>query len=206
MAITFVLILQGCINFKSEYPKIKYYTLQQMPFSFRNIASLDVLIAFRDFSVPAELETNSILTKWGDGNVQKYYYFRWSSDYLEMISDFIFTRFNLSNGFSKPIVNSSSMLLPDYFFDCQIIDFSAYSDNEETKGNYVQVSLHISLTRRLSISSKTNIVLSRLYTQKVERENEFAESIPPAFSKALSLVVDKIIMDVQSVVSQEKNE
>lgn len=201
-----MLILQSCINFRTDYPKIKYYSLQQLPFTFRSIASLDALIAFKDFRIPSELETNSIVAKWKDGRVQKYYYFRWSSDYLEMISDFIFARFNLSGGFSKPIVYASSMVLPDYFFDCQVIDFSAYSDNDDAKGNFVQVSLHISLTQRLPMSTGNNIVLSKLYTQKVERENEFAESIPPAFSKALSLVVDKIILDVQSAIAQEAKE
>lgn len=206
LAIVLVVALQTCINFRTEYPEIKYYSLQQLPFTFRNIASLDVLIAFKDFRVPSELETNSLIAKWKDGRVQKYYYFRWSSDYLEMISDFIITRFNTSGGFSKPVVYASSMVIPDYYFDCQVIDFSAYSNDEDAKGSFVQVSLHISLEQRLPMSVKNNIVLSKLYTQKVERENEFAESIPPAFSKALSLLVDKIILDVQSTIAQEKKE
>lgn len=206
LAIVLAMASQACINFRTEYPKIKYYSLQQLPFTFRSIASLDVLIAFKDFRVPAELETNSLITKWKDGNLQKYYYFRWSSDYSEMISDFLITRFNLSGGFSKPVVYASSMVIPDYYLDCQVIDFSAYSDDEDTEGNFVQVSLHISLNQRLPMSVKNNIILSKLYTQKVERENKFAESIPPAFSKALSLLVDKIILDVQSIIAQEKKE
>lgn len=206
LAIVLAASLQSCVNFRTEYPKIQYYSLQQLPFTFRSIASMDVLIAFKDFRVPAELETNSLMTKWKDGRVQKYYYFRWSSDYSEMISDFIFARFNLSGGFSKPVVYTSSMVIPDYYLDCQVVDFSAYSDDEDAKSNFVQVSLHISLTQRVPMSVENNIVLSKLYTQKVERENKFAESIPPAFSKALSLLVDKIILDVQSSIAQEKKE
>jgi ABC-type uncharacterized transport system auxiliary subunit len=206
LAIVLVVALQACINFRTEYPKIQYYSLEQLPFTFRSIASLNVLIAFKDFRVPAELETNSLMTKWKDGRVQKYYYFRWSSDYSEMISDFLVKRFNLSGGFSKPVVYASSMVIPDYYLDCQVIDFSAYSDDEDAKGNFVQVSLHISLEQRLPMSVGNNIVLSRLYTQKIERGNKFAESIPPAFSKALSLIVDKIILDVQSTIAQEGKE
>ncbi len=193
--------LSGCFNIRTKYFETKYYSLQQEEFSFRNIATVDASIFLVELKVPSLLDGNSMFQILKDGSVKKYFYHRWISEYEEMISDFIISRINLSKAFSEPVRKDVSLLVDsDYFLSGQVIDFSAYSD--DSKNNYVNVAIQFSLIKK--VGAVRQIIFLKNYTQRINRQSSAVETIPPAFSKALSLIVDSLILDIQGVIAEEK--
>lgn len=198
--ICLILLLQSCFSFRSEYPPIKYYYLKQEPFSFKNIAKMDVVLAFEDFDFPYEvLCTNQLHVRLTDNIVKKYFYHRWVESPNRLIMDFIIQRFNTANAFVG-IVKLSSSTLPDFILKGQVLDFSAYSGGEKSEENYVSISIRIWIVKLGSIYNENKIVFDNIYTVLQPQLNSQVESIAPAFSKALSILVDKMLFDLQSAL------
>ncbi|MGQ9819746.1 MAG: ABC-type transport auxiliary lipoprotein family protein [Candidatus Kapaibacteriales bacterium] len=197
--LTFIL-LQSCFSFKSVYPPIKYYYLQQEPFSFKSIAKIDVVLALEDFEFPYDiLSTNQLQTKLPNNTVKRYFYHRWVESPNRLIMDFIIQRFNSVGAFFG-VVKLSSSIFPNFILKGQVLDFSAYSGNEKSEDNYVSISIRVWVVKLSSISDQNRIVFDNKYETKQPRLNSQIESIAPAFSKALSVLVDKMIFDIQSAL------
>lgn len=197
------LLFFGCLSIRTPYIPTKYYSLNQMPFNFKNIAELETFVIFNDFSVPEELVDNRIMVWFGDGSVQKYNYHRFTTDYVALINDFILTRLNLSKAFKFGVSVTSSTIVPDYIIEGKVLEFRAYSDKENKSRNWVYVSIQVTLLKYVPISNQNKVVLSKVYTQKVERQGKEPLTIPPAFSIALSTIVDKMIFDLQGAITGE---
>lgn len=196
--ICLMLLLQSCFSFKSDYPPIKYYYLKQEPFNFKNIAKMDVVLAFEDFDFPYDiLSTNQLQVRLADNIVKKYFYHRWVESPKRLIIDFIIQRLNSAGAFVR-VVKLSSSTLPDFILKGQVLDFSAYSGGEKSEENYVSISIQIWVVKLGAISDENKIVFDKKYIIRQPRLNPKVESIAPAFSKALSVIVDKMLFDLQS--------
>ncbi len=202
--ILIVLFFFGCFSIRSPYIPTKYYSLNQMPFSFKNIAELETFVIFKDFSVPEELVDNRLMVWFEDGSVQKYNYHRFTADYGQLINDFILTRMNLSKAFKYGISVSSSTIVPDYIIEGKVLEFRSFGDKENKLRNWVNVSIQVTLLKYVPISNQNKVVLSKVYSQKVERQSKEPSKIPSAFSIALSTIVDKMIFDLQRAITGEE--
>jgi ABC-type uncharacterized transport system auxiliary subunit len=196
------LLLTGCFSIRTPFIPTQYYTLNQQPFSFKNIAELETFILFKDFSVPEELVENKIMVWFEDGSVQKYNYHRFTTDYPELINNFIFTRLNLSKAFKYGISNSSSTIVPNFILEGKVFEFRAYSDSKDKSKNWVNVAIQVNLLKYVPITNQNKVVLSKVYTQKVERSSREVATIPQAFSIALSTIVDKMLIDLQTATAE----
>lgn len=204
LLLSFIFLIQSCFSFKSEYPEIKFYYLTQEPFSFRTIAKMDIGIVCNDFDFPYEvISTNQLQIKFSGNYIKKYYYHRWAVTPDRMIMDFIVQRLNLSNSFVGGVTKISAMNYPQYILNGQVLDFSAYNLAEKSEENYVNISIRIWVVKLEPSSSDKKIIFENTYMFKQARTNSSIGSIPPAFSKALSNLVDKMIFDLQSSLVED---
>ena len=149
--IIFIFSLQGCINvdFKGDYPEIEYYRLKQVDEISSNTGTVEGTLQIRDFSIGEELETNYLLALIDETTIKRYYYHRWITDCSSLITDFFINRFNSIDAFKGGIINSSSIIQPDFILEGQVIDMMAYNSTKDAAGsNYVNLTLRITLIKR----------------------------------------------------------
>jgi ABC-type uncharacterized transport system auxiliary subunit len=201
-----LLALSGCISLKSDYPEINYYRLNQEPGSFTNIGTLNGTLEIRNFTTSREYDTEHLLAVWEDTKLQKYYYHRWVTPCPELLTDFFVNRFIQLNVFTGGTVKSNTILVPDFIMEGQIIEMLAHNSKKDDAGsNYVLISVQINIVQREPLKSEKNIILNKLYTISFPRPNSEVTNIPPAFSKALSQLVDKLMVDVYEVLPNYQN-
>jgi ABC-type uncharacterized transport system auxiliary subunit len=119
-----------------------------------------------------------------------------------LINNFIFTRLNLSKAFKYGISNSSSTIVPNFILEGKVFEFRAYSDSKDKSKNWVNVAIQVNLLKYVPITNQNKVVLSKVYTQKVERSSREVATIPQAFSIALSTIVDKMLIDLQTATAE----
>ncbi|MCX7909161.1 MAG: ABC-type transport auxiliary lipoprotein family protein [Ignavibacteria bacterium] len=202
--IALLFLFAGCVSIRTPFIPTQYYYLSQEPFSFRNIAEIETNIVFREFTVPEELFDNRLMIWYEDGTVQKLQYHRFNSDYSDLLNNFIFTRMNLAKAFKFGINKLNTANVPDYILEGNILEFKAYSEKKDKKKNWVQIALQVNLLKFNPMSTNQNSVFSKIYTQRYEvTEPEYSKFVQ-SFSKALSLLVDKIILDIQSTIAHQE--
>lgn len=196
------LFLQGCFSIKSEYPEIEYYRLEQKASSLTNSAPMDGTLQIRDFTVSNDLETDHLLALENSTKIKKYYYHRWITDCQALVTDFFINRYNTLQSFKGSVVKSSTVLVPNYIMEAQILDMIAHNREEGSGSNFVFVSLQVTLLERIPLNPERKIVLSKEYTSKIPRPDNSVKSIPGAFSQAISEVADNVLNDIQQAISK----
>lgn len=194
----------SCINLKEPYPQINYYKLLADKSSIENIGSLDKTLMIKDLTASSEIETTHLLALWDNEHIQRYYYHRWITDAPSMITDFINNIFSKNDYFNKGVVMSSSMAVPDYILEGEVLDMMAFSTKKgEANQNYVYVSIKITLIKRTKILKDNPIILNEVYPFKIVRKNNSVKSIPDAFSRAWSQVAHQILVDVHNAIESD---
>lgn len=196
--------LSSCINLKEPYPKISYYKLIPEKSSVENIGTLDKTLMIRDFTASSEIETTHLLTLWDNEYIQRYFYHRWITDTPNMVADFINSIFSKNEFFKNGVVTSSSMAIPDYVMEGDILDMMAYSTHDgEPNQNYVYVAIEITLIKRTKVMEENAILMNEVYPFKTIRKNNSVKTIPDAFSRAWSQVADQILVDVYNAIKKD---
>lgn len=195
-------IFNSCVNLKSEYPSIDYYRLVQPPPGkvFENPAP--IILQVRNISAASELETNLLFAVWEKHLVHKYYYHRWINDCPELITDFIVERINRSNIFSAGALKTSSVLMPDYYLEGQLMEFIAHSidDDDFPEENYTLISIKFTLIKREPLKIEESIALSKIYDSKVIRPDYEIKNVPAAFSTGLAQICDSLMLDIKAAL------
>lgn len=205
LALALTVIASGCVSITSKYPPIEYYKLHQEPVSAKNLGKIDITLMVRNFSVSSDLESENLQAIWDDNHIQKYYYHRWATDFPSMITDYFVERFSNVGAFTTGVVKSSSWILPDYYLEANILELTAKNSEKTAEGsNYVYVSLQITLARRTPLKTGKDVVFNENYYQKIERADNTVKSIVPAYSKALSQIADKVILDIEKAVAFDR--
>ncbi len=198
-------VLSGCVSIISKYPPIEYYKLHQEPISAKNVGKVSVALMIRDFTVPSEFENENLWVKWDDNRIQKYFYHRWTSDLSELITEFFQERYNKTEAFMSGVVKTSSWVVPDYILEANILEMTANSSEKNAPGtNNAYISMQVSLSRRNVLKVDKAVIFSENYNQKIQRNDNSAKSIVPAFSVALSQLADKILLDIQSAIALDQ--
>jgi ABC-type uncharacterized transport system auxiliary subunit len=196
-----IFLISGCIHLKDEYPKINYYTLIQEPTSLSNMAPKNVSLVVRDLNLNETYAGVQLLAHWEKSRIQKYFYHRWINDFSQIATDFLITRFDRMNVFQGGVSNSTSAQIPDYILEGNIIDLYAQNNENIIAGNcFVNMEVSVTFFRRNLSGSPIEQLFTKNYSQKTQRRNNDAESIPDAFSKSYSMICDQIIVDVNNAV------
>ncbi|MFN3270696.1 hypothetical protein D9V84_01315 [Bacteroidetes/Chlorobi group bacterium Naka2016] len=206
LTITLSVALSGCFSIRTPFIPTNYYYLNQEPLSFKNIAQIETFLVIRDFAVPEELFDNRLMIWFDDGTVQKFNYHRFNSDYADIINNFIFSRMNLSKAFKFGVASFNSAIVPNFILEGKVLEFKALAEKKDKKKNWVQVSIQINLIKYEPISTNKPVVLSQIYSQRIDFEEREYTRIAKSFSKALSLIVDKMILDIQSAIAHYSEE
>lgn len=197
------LAFSGCISvdFKSDYPEIEYYRLKQVDEISSNTGSIDGTLQIRDFSIGDELETNYILALTDETEIKRYYYHRWITDCSDLVTGFFINRFNTIDAFKGGVINSASIVPPDFVMEGQIVEMMAHNSVDNKAGaNFVSLTLRITLIKRIPLSDEKNIVHTKIYKTTVPRKNNSVKTIPLSFSKAYSEISSLILNDIQSAI------
>jgi ABC-type uncharacterized transport system auxiliary subunit len=199
-----IFLLSSCFSIRTEYPRVEYYRLEQEQVSVKNIGKMPVTLMVKDFIPASELETSHLMALWDENRLQRYNYHLWNTDLASMLTDFIIKRYNTTGAFTGGVVKSSASISPDFIMECHLIDMMAYNFEKSGENkNYVFVSIQVNVFRRTPLDAKNNIILSQVYSQKVTRADNLVKTIVPAFSTAVSLMTDKMLIDVQAAIAKE---
>jgi ABC-type uncharacterized transport system auxiliary subunit len=194
-------MVSGCIHLKDEYPKINFYILKHEPTSLSNMAQKNVSLVIRDLYLNEAYSGSQIFANWEKNRVQKYFYHRWINDFSQIATDFLITRFDKMNIFKGGVSNSSTTIIPDYIIEGNIIELYAQNNEIINKNNcFVNMEVSITFFRRNKSGVPIEQVFTKIYSQKTQRPNNDAETIPEAFSKSYSIICDQIIVDVNNAV------
>ncbi len=203
--IAFILILLGfilnsCIdlNLKDEYPEINYYHFNQSEQTLLNdIKPINAAILLRNFSISNEFDTKHILANWDGKRIQRYYYHRWVNDIPDMITDYVYHRLSKLKIFKFGPIKSSSLIVPDYILEAQIINFSVNNfEKSQVEKSNVELEIKVNVIKRIGNKDGDKVLYTEVYSEKVERESNLVGTIAPAFSKALSIVSDRMFLDM----------
>jgi ABC-type uncharacterized transport system auxiliary subunit len=196
------IISSSCLNLRVEYPEINYYRLTQFQGKFENmgLGNIEGTLQIRNFDVSDQIDTEHLLAIWSETKVQKYYYHRWITNCADMTTDFIVSRYNSFRVFTGGVVQSGSIIVPDYIMEGQVLDMIAYNTDDKKKENYVFLSMRISLLKKVSLNIDKKIILNKVFEVKYPRDNAAVENIPVAFSRALSQISDQMFLEIQEAI------
>lgn len=206
--LAFVALAQSCISLKSEYPDISYYRLNQEPSTYRNTATIPGTLQVRSFTAVDDVQTDQLLAMTDNNHVEKYYYHRWVAEGSQLLTDYFLVRLNNLKAFSGGVCTSSTVLVPDFILEGQVLDMAAYNAPEKDKQakdeNRVQVSIKITLLKRTPGKVDKDIVLNKVFSQAHKRDNSSVSSIAPAFSKCLAKMTDQMMTEIQASIAEFK--
>lgn len=198
LCILTILTLNSCVNLREPYPKIDYYSISQETSLLTNLPVKDAKLMVRRVLVNESFDTPHILIKTELSGVQKLFYHRWISDVSTMTTDFVITRLNQCGLFKNGVLRNSSIAIPDYFVEIQIIDMTAYNfEPPRTQENYVSIELKADILKRMPDNS-LKILSGKSYKQTYTRRIEGTKYIPEAYSKVFSLAVDNLVSDLSN--------
>ena len=201
-----ILLINGCVNIKSDYPEIKYYRFSQEPPSNIGQKELPVAVQFRDFSISSQINPFRLMVMEGQNEVSMYYYFRWADDCSDMAKDFMIERFSNYNVFKGGVLTPENIIMPDYFVEGMVTDMMAYNtEDEDEEKPYVNIQLKISFAVREIKLSNESVLFTKVYKSKIFRETNKAETIAPAFSKALNEIADKLLTDIVNAIEKHRS-
>jgi ABC-type uncharacterized transport system auxiliary subunit len=201
MMLLSLIFLAGCFTIKSDYPKIEFYRLEQIPSTLSAVPHEKGRLEVRTFTSAEDIDNVHLLALWNDGRLQRYFYFRWITDCSSLVTDFFINRINLLNIFSEGAGGSGSISQPDYILEGRVLDMVAHNNNN-SDSNDVYIAVRISLYANVTAESVNTPILSRLYTISESRKDNFAASIVPAFSKGMSMLADSVIRDIDSYIKK----
>ena len=196
LLVLIVLTFTSCINIRTDYPKIDYYKLD----SFKSIISTDLkidgVLQIRDCYTAEDIDTDHLYAIWDNKNIRKYFYHRWISDLPSLVGDFFKQRYSQLNVFKSGVVNSSSILAPDYSLELRLLQMDAISsDKFEDDSCFVEVTLQAVFSKRPIKGAEPQVIISQTFKTKAKRINNEVTSIAPAFSKAFSDLSDMIFVE-----------
>lgn len=199
----FALVLcgvSGCFSLRSEYQPMAYYRLAQQPVSVEDIGSIPGTLYVRTFTANEEFENNHIVYVRNTAQVDYYTYHRWISEAPELVTDFIASRYMQTGAFSDGVVQVGSSLMPEYVLEGKIIDMIA--NNGEPSN--VELKLQCTLIGMEPLQTKHTVLWQHVYEQKVQRPNSYAASIAEAYSDALSIIADQLLVDIARAVEEKQ--
>jgi ABC-type uncharacterized transport system auxiliary subunit len=121
-----------------------------------------------------------------------------------MITDFFVARYNKLNAFSQGVVKSSSVLLPQYIMEGQVLDMIARNSGSVAEGsNYVTLSIRINVIKLETKNASKQVILSKVYDTKIPRRDETVTTIPIAYSQAFSELADQALADIHIAISTD---
>ncbi len=200
-----VAMLSGCFNFTKEYPEIKYYGLTQDKMLIDSLHSRDVALLLRNVEVPETYAVRSIIANVDNKSIQRYFYFRWINDFSYLATDFLESRLIEYKLFGKGVVRNSSISLPDYYLESRVIEMDIRNSTVNSD-NYVKMAINFNFFKRTETDDGNKLLFSQTYDHMVKRPNNYAESIPPAVSKALSVISDFVVAEMTKHIELESIE
>ncbi len=204
-ALILAIACAGCVNLKDDYPEIAYYGLRQAPSNLARIDTVPGTLQIRDFSIASEYDTEHIIAMLDNGKLHRYYYHRWLTGFADMATDFFVKRFSARNAFAGGVVKSASVTPPDYILEGQVLEMHTRNSELKDPGkSYVNLSIKINLIRRASDKVETTVLLSKVYEQKENRLSGDVSTVAEAYSKAVSIIADQVLVDVQKSILKEK--
>lgn len=195
-----VLGVSGCFSLRSDYQPMAYYRLAQQPTSLEAVGHIPGTLYVRTFTANEEFENNHIVYVRNTAQVDYYTYHRWISEAPELVTDFIASRYMQAKVFPDGIVQAGSSLMPTYVLEGKILDMTA--NNGEPSS--VVLKLQCTLIGIEPLETKHAVLWQQVYEQKVQRPNSYASSISEAYSDALSMIADQLLVDIARVVEQRQ--
>jgi ABC-type uncharacterized transport system auxiliary subunit len=199
------LFVASCISVRTDYPEIKYYQIKQEAPTSSNRATVSGVLQVRGFTGAEAVSTDEILVTNSNHQIQKLYYHRWAAECPQMLTDYFVLRLNNLKAFSGGTINSSTMLVPDFILEGELLDMNAIGSSEDKNGNAensVNITLRISLIKRSPGKIEKELVFNKTYNKKTKRTDNSAPSIAPAFAVACAGMFDDIMTDIQREVAR----
>jgi hypothetical protein len=198
-----VAMFSSCLNLKKEYPEIKYYGLTQDKMLIDTLHTRDVALLLRNVEIPEAYSVRSIIANVDNKTIQRYFYYRWINDFSYLATDFMESRLIEYKLFGRGVVRNSSITLPDFYLESRIIQMDIRNSMVNPDSNYVAMTVNFNFFQRTETKEGNKLLFSQTYNHFVKRPNNFAESIPPAVSKALSVITDYAVAEMSNKLALE---
>lgn len=186
----------SCVNIKKEYPQITYYGLQQGKLLIDSMHKRDVSLLIRSVEIPESYSARFLIADVDNRRVQRYFYHRWINDLSSLATDFLEFRIISYELFGKGVVRSSSITIPNFYLESRVIALDVHNSTLSPDSNFVAMTMTFNFFRRTNTSEGTKLLFSNTYSNNIRRPNNFAESIPPAISRNLSVLIDYAVADM----------
>lgn len=194
--------VSACINLKEPYPNISYYGLKPDKSLINNTPKINGALVLRNFSIAGEYDTQRMLARESDGKTTVYFYHRWVGNFGDLATDFFKAKISEMNIFSGGADKLSSTSQPDFILEGSILSLDAYNGKNSDDTSYVSLMIQIKFYSRNQELFENKQILSQTYSKKIQRADNSAASIAPAFSKAMSMISDEAIIDIANAASK----
>lgn len=196
LSIILAFYLASCVNIRTPSPNINYYTLKPGEISKEEFGQVPGALKIRKFTISNEYDTEHIIAARSENRVKKYFYHRWLNNFSEMSLDYIIKTFSKNEIFEKGVLESTTYVLPDYILEGYVIELYAKNDENDAGENFVKLSMKFNFIKRFDEVKDPAILFNKVFTVKVERQDNKAGSIPRAFNIAMNRLTKDLIKEI----------
>jgi ABC-type uncharacterized transport system auxiliary subunit len=194
-------ILTSCINLREDYPDINYYSLSPKATEVSKIKTEGIL-QVRSFTSSIALTEKRFQVENSKGEIQKLYYYRWNDNFAELFTWLTISKLNLEKYFVGGVVSQNTVQIPNYILEGEILGLEIYNGtNKQDDTSYVKLTLKISLLSYTKNSSDLEMIYSNIYTDKVQRLDNKAETIAPAVNSAANNIIETLAKDILTEIN-----
>lgn len=190
-----IVLISGCVNIKSKYVPLNFYTIQQAPLNNSINTKIDKSIFIKQFDVDEELQTSRIAVSDGY-NLIYYNYHLWALPLDELLTNYTINRFSEYNIFTKPVNKSIFIASPDYILECKTNTFKITKSNSE---NSVNIILTANLYKYNSDTKDYQICFTNNYSKKEKINNFTLELMIANVENIISEITDNMLKDISNV-------
>lgn len=188
-----LIFLSSCLklNFKSDYQEVEYYSIKQQELNSSNAQKTDQNIMIRNFTISSEYDTEYLIEKDNNSQIELYHYHRWMDLPAPVVTDFVTERFIRSDKFNS-VLRTGSFVIPDLVMEGHINHINGIKEDRES---YAEASITINV---LDNKGK-HLIFTKTYLRKTIREKGKAADLALGLSKVISEITDEIIVDVSKL-------
>jgi ABC-type uncharacterized transport system auxiliary subunit len=190
-------LMNSCIDIKSDYPDIKYYSLNFYADSISSKKTIEGSLLIRGFAISNEYDTDYLLVNT-ENKVKRFFYHRWFKNFNQIATDYTIKAFTEKKVFDGGVYTVSTYVSADYILEGYVMEVKNVFDKEKDT-NYTQLKIKFNMIKIESRTTEPLELFNEVFTSTVTMPDDRIKYVPKAVETAITDITNQLIKKIEDV-------